>query len=420
MMLQPLLSNKTSEKSVITVLVTAYPGHRDYFEKKGLLHEVKVFCCQTSHRQSATTGLKQISSRKKERNRKNSTSLKFCTEHPKPSNSVPSCDADDEGSLEEIQRVKELSPMQVMTDYAVENPVAVAPGICNYVSSSHSSDDFYETSNERVPFTEPLPPPVAPSYEILMRASLLPLEPSAPVEPSPAPPASAIFALPRAGPVALSDFPGVSFLSPPPEPTNSFCSEESAPPCPPRFAMKVEATDFPGAVSRDDSGEGAVAVERAFSPMKTLNKVVHASKKKGQQVLDKMSKLSYDAASNETGAVDLDQRLLTVEFRNKRLLEENDHLRISNERLLQENEELRSQLSELKRKPESTDDSAYGEASRHQRGVVDISLLRHMAAVGGNHLDSSPTHSKPAWKPHSPTLNRSIFENYKKIQHTSN
>jgi hypothetical protein len=184
--------------------------------------------------------------------------------------------------------------------------------------------------------------------------------------------------------------------------------------------MKVEATDFPGAASRDDSGEGAVAVERAFSPMKTLNKVVHASKKKGQQVLDKMSKLSYDAASNETGAVDLDQRLLTVEFQNKRLLEENDHLRISNERLLQENEELRSQLSELKRKPESTDDSAYGEASRHQRGVVDISLLRHMAAVGGNHLDSSPTNSKPAWKPHSPTLNRSIFENYKKIQHTSN
>jgi hypothetical protein len=424
MVLQPLLTKKSSEKSVITVMMTAYPGHRDYLEKKTLLDEVKMFRCQIPRRETATTGLKQSSSRKKERNSKNCKSMKPIIQHPNRSRSVPSCDADDEGSLEGIHGVKKLSPMQVLTAYTVENPVAVAPGISNYVSRSYSSDDLYEKTSDRAAFTEPLPPPVAPSYEILMRASLsssvISPKPSAPIEPSPAPPASAIYALPAKKQATLSDFPGVSFLSPAVDPINSFCSEESSPPCPPQRPTAVGSLTVPSTASRDGSEEEAAAVERVFSPMKTFNKVVHASKKKGQQVLDKMSKLSYDALSNETGATDSDHRLAAVENQNKRLLEENDHLRASNERLLQENEELRSQLTELKCEPQSGNDSYHSGSRVDQRDVVDVSLLRHIAAVGGNRLDSSPSHYHPAWKPHSPTLNRSILENYKKFQQSSN
>jgi regulator of replication initiation timing len=153
--------------------------------------------------------------------------------------------------------------------------------------------------------------------------------------------------------------------------------------------------------------------------MKTLNKVVYASKKKGQKVFDKMTKLSYEVGSSDAGPVDTMIRLAAAENQSNHLIEENDALRVANERLVKENEELRSRLRELKRESQcEDDDSDRSEGRVGQTSCVDDSLFRHIAVIGGYQIDSSPGHQS-AWKPQSPTLNRKVLENYKKLQQGS-
>lgn len=429
MLLQPVLSECHSGKTLISLFVNAYPGHRDYAAKKYLLSEIQAFRKIPHCQEPAKTGLKSQTSRKKER--KTSKASKT-NHHRKTSCAAQASDADDEVSLEGPIKSKSLSPMQVLTDFSVENPVAVAPGICNYVSSSYSSEDPFD--DPRAPAVD-FPPPVAPSYEMLVRASLsssvLSPEASAPVEPTLPARAPVAYALHSSQKVAPSDFPGVSFLTPMNDQINSFCSEESTPPCPPTSGATAPETAHHNFGTKENSGQGAQAIDRVFSPMKTFNKVVHASRKKGQQVLDKMSKISNDSFSSEAWGVeteqrvfDTEQRVLSLESQNKRLVEENEDLRTANERLMLENEELLKRLKNFDRGTSTTEGDVAlrdSDASEREEGggkssLMDDSLLEHMAAIGGYHLGSPPNGAE--WRPQSAQLSRSVLENYQsRFQH---
>jgi hypothetical protein len=387
------------------------------------LNELQAFRKTAHCQEPVTTGLKSNPPRKKDR--KTIKGVKAHHQKRKTSCTAQASDADDEVSLEGPPKPKILSPMQVLTDFSVENPVAVAPGICNYVSSSYSSDDPYDDPTAVV---APLPPPVAPSYEMLVRASLsssvLSPEASAPVEPKVPSYERIDYAVPSNQNVALSDFPGVDFLTPTNGQISSFCSEESTPPCPPTSKGTAPMPQAHRMGPKEASGDDTQGIDRVFSPMKTFNKVVHASKKKGQQVLDKMSKISSDSYGVETWGVDAEQRSMSLEGENKRLLKENEDLRTANERLLQEKEELLKRLMNLEQDNSDADpdlDVACGDASdRDEAGdrssLVEDSLLEHMAVIRGYRLGSPSNEEKR--RPQSSQLSRSILQNYQaKFQH---
>lgn len=378
MLLQPILSNKISERTTVTLLLTAYPGHRDYMEKKALLNEVKGFRGSLlPFDAAAKTGLK-VASRKKERSSKRKNA-----NHNKPTHADMSSDADDEGSVKDTPKKVELSPMQVPTDYNAQNPVAVAPGISHYISSSYSDDPMDEYYR-----AEPLPPPVAPSYAMLMRASvsssIMSPEPSAPVELH----ASAAPVISSEDLLTAADFPGVRFPPSPAVSVKSCTSGESVPPCPPALYQ----APAPALQHRKTEHDETEELDRAvFSPMKALNKVVCASKKKGMQVIDKVSKLSYD---KEYDHVALAQRLAHLEHEQNRVKKENIQLRDSNEKLKQENDQLRSRLQQYEDSNYHSDDNSHSKSedwvtchrdAATQNTLVDNSLLQHMAALGSYH-----------------------------------
>jgi Kinesin motor domain len=423
MLLQPVLAENRSGKTLITLFVTAYPGHRDYAGKKSLLNELQAFHKTAHCQEPVTTGLKSNPPRKKDR--KTTKTVKAHHQHRKTSCTAQASDADDEVSIEGPPKAKSLSPMQVLTDFSVENPVAVAPGICNYVSSSYSSDDPYDDPTAVV---APLPPPVAPSYEILVRASLsssvLSPEASAPVEPKVPSYERIDYTVPSNRKVALSDFPGVDFLTPTNGQISSFCSEESTPPCPPASTGTAPTAQAHRMGPKETPGYDTQGIDRVFSPMKTFNKVVHASKKKGQQVLDKMSKISSDSYGAEMWGVDSAQRIMSLEGNNKRLLKENEDLRTANERLLQEKEELLKRLMNSEQDNSDADpdldvaciDASDRDEAGDRSSLVEDSLLEHMAVIGGYRLGSPSNEEK--WRPQSSQLSRSILQNYQaKFQH---
>jgi len=493
MLLQPLFATTTctANKVCVTLLTTAYPGHRDYAEKRSLLDEVTCFRGGPPN-QRASTGVDSsdeepdvlVECTPSPSSRCNSTddygNEKSCrgrhdTHHQrrllktKPVShshigvaTVRSAasDADDEGSSRHNNhrvkgRRRSNPPMKVPTEIISPAPIAVAPGVRMAYSESTMTSTVTEDDGYGFCCVEPLPPPVAPSFIDSLRTSssssacdggdgydsrggreaVLPPKATAPVEdisyarvlPSYGSGADARmqttwisrpFQSTRTAPL-VSDFPGVDILSS----AASIQSEETAPPPPPRTGAEIPRYSYetsldylssaPAGTSRaigsevcahTAPNEHGMPNRNVFSPMKTFNKVVNASKKKGQRVMEKMGQLALDNVDQQQ-EVHMDEKLQLLEVENKRVSVENETLRSKNERLALEMEQLRSRLDGGKDNFDSLDDSGYAAAddspaSKHEHwdtfrrecrgktGLVDDSLLQHMAAVSGGY-DSS-------------------------------
>jgi cell division protein FtsB len=78
-----------------------------------------------------------------------------------------------------------------------------------------------------------------------------------------------------------------------------------------------------------------------FNYMKTLNKVVNASKKKGRQVMEKMTVTTGSGSNKDAIISELQKRLVKLDKKNNKLVRENESLREGNDRLELENKELK-------------------------------------------------------------------------------
>jgi hypothetical protein len=337
MLLQPLFSAKKTDQTVVTLLLTASPGHRDYSEKKILLADLETFR-SAPPAQAATTGLRMSSSSATSLPRKKDRSSK--RERKKVVQQVAVSDADDEGSLghhavgtstSTPPRTTFVAPKRqgrVPTVTTVNGSSMLAnnrspmvptlPSLIRSVPSMTYSDD---EDDKHV--LVPLPPPIAPTYiaptfeepiqqdhslhyqNILKPAASVPLE------------------------VAAVDFPGVIIPENQLDKSLSMSASPRSSAPPEHQAVPLRSSTFPNTTK--------------FSPMKTINKVVSASKKKGIRVFDKMNA----AIPKDVAVIDKDMqaRFKKLEAKNAELLRENLELRDKHEELVQENQELRSKLS---------------------------------------------------------------------------
>uniref|UniRef100_A0A7S2VCJ0 Uncharacterized protein n=1 Tax=Entomoneis paludosa TaxID=265537 RepID=A0A7S2VCJ0_9STRA len=150
MLLQPFFSPNHSDRTVVTMLVTASASHRDYMEKRMLLEEIETLW-KPFHRVSvqAATGLddehdatKRVA-RPVQQNRSTSRSRRNSQEHEVSPKVVP--------IILHAPKVEDFGP-----------PISIA--------SSGSSDDYS------------LPPPIAPPTPSLLPAEPLSYRASAPLE----------------------------------------------------------------------------------------------------------------------------------------------------------------------------------------------------------------------------------------------
>lgn len=343
MLLQPVFASAGS--TMVTLLVAAYPGHRDYAEKKSLLNEVIAFR-QSLPSATVATGLASPASTQ------SSVRPKKSDKRSDRKKVTYASDADDEHSLDKAKRVP---PMSVPTDITLNNPIAVAPGVDNVASMTYS-DSTLEDS-----VYEPMPPPIAPSYRALS-PSLMSPEASAPLETD----SGFLTSFDRRH---VTDFPGVNMPDSPGH--KSFVSDESAPPSPPYHGVmgigKVVEERIPSPFE-------PAKPSNMFSPMKTINKVVHSSKKQGMKVMEKVSQFSADMMTVDEGVA---KQLKLLEIENEKLTKETRDLRSKNESLRVENAGLRGQkgykkeLESLRRKNESLEKEIKQLRAQLTRGNAD-------------------------------------------------
>ena len=369
MLLQPLFSNKFADRVFVTLLVTVYPGHRDFIEKRTLLNDVTGFR-KTFPGRLVATGVQE--QEPTSYHGKKGLSKRHGQEHV-----CDATDGDDESSVESPTRKPQVAHK---VEIGKHPPIAKGAGIASVRSLSYSNS----TSDDDI--IEPLPPPVAPSYNALEGFKVTaPME-----EPS---------SFPRGGPVSDAYVSGLCHVKNGLSTSiDQTASEESAPPPPP-----FETYDNLDSVLMISKGSGAMSGSNraVFSPMKTLNKVVHASKKKGKQVMEKLS-------TEKDDDFDLRHEIESLKVENEILSDENIKLRNKNTELEAENERLRDIVSRETRasgksrsdfdayaadvEVDQTGTSPTGSCSADDEdyerltgrpGLVDDSLLAHMANVGG-------------------------------------
>lgn len=371
MLLQPLFSVKKTDRTVVKLLLAASPGHRDHAEKKTLLGDLEAFRSAPPVVR-VTTGLHTGSSRQKDRvlrsDRKSKPTLP-------QQNHMAASDADDEGSVSKLPFRRSV-PTEIRTNHRCPTvPSLMSPTVPTLIQSVPSMTYSDDEEEEFVP----LPPPVAPSYSgnatgmhhlssvynnVLSPAASLPME----MIPSCSKPQ-----------VVVVDFPGVMLPGTPKDHASLIPLSQQ----PQRYSTKVSKVQsspapLPRAVSSAPPASQALPLQSAsisnstagsggsgsvkFSPMKTFNNVVTASKKKGKKVMDKMSVAMdpargvnfHPAAPPEStpmdpttiDVVDVDpnvlSRLRKLEAENAKLMRDNQKLQGVNQNLLQENQELRS------------------------------------------------------------------------------
>jgi hypothetical protein len=339
MLLQPLFA--TTSVVHLTLLVTASPSHRDYVEKKLLLTEI----VQLHASKSLSSKAAGVRHPEHQQQMPHSDAKR----HSKKSSRIES-DADDEASQDGNRRhaktdsnlgaSKNKSDVSAKNDDEVgydsgllwrdqsQRTMSVARPVERKHSMSYSEstaddddDDHEDEYDENV--SPRRPPPVAPGYKD--RLSTLAIPPaSAPVE------ESRVAAAAAPPPILTVDFPGVVMPMPS---TRSALTDVT--PMSPR-TKHVEST----CMSTDGNNECvpiAVAEETAdeqpkFSYMKTINKVVHASKKKGRKVMERMTVTTIGSSDHHQ----LQQRIAELELQNAALMREKAALAQQNQQLLQQ------------------------------------------------------------------------------------
>lgn len=349
MLLQPLFSSKHTNKTSVTLLLNVSPGAKDYSEKKRLLSEM-VQLHRPELTLDASTGISKQPNRKRVQTEDSSGS-------DKSSNS---------------------------------KPLQVSARISKWESKSSCKDDsltYSIASHEKImasPISPTLPPALPPKFEASNCGhSQAKQRPSAPFEDE----TSVVLALPtdnlEISPKSTSTAGSSS---------SSGCDVESP---------HGETFDF-------EKGDQSAA---KFSYIDTLNKVVHASKKTGRKVLERMAVATSEA--------DYQQRIEQLELENQELKETVKLLEEKNLKLVNENEELREkQQPEVSTSPAKSTTSSTSHLDAFFNTITPSLHLRAVSAdedykeaepestaeefspsCRNDHLDS--------WKPSCP----SIFDN---------
>jgi hypothetical protein len=277
MLLQPLFSVQQTTTTKLTLLMAAYPGHRDHAEKKSLLNDLELLMTASRERKEgkAVTGLEK---------QPLSPIMQF---------SLSSEEGDDQSTEVNQDRCQLPSKKKKFDDL----PLPSAPTMDTVPSPSlaYSMDEDDALM--------PLPPPFAPNSAPFAAATepvaVNPTAPSAPM---------------------VVDFPGVvmpqltnenqplleeeralephpleaerPFEKDPPPPRNSHSSAVKQ-----RVASSVQplqATTVHNVMKNESPAKSSTSPTKTWltglsgSTTKALNHVVHASAKKGQKMIDKM------------------------------------------------------------------------------------------------------------------------------------
>jgi cell division protein FtsB len=217
------------------------------------------------------------------------------------------------------------------TESAYDTGLLSSPKHLERVHSMTYSDSTGE-DDDKDRFVQ-LPPPVAPGYKdtLAMKQHTFPPQASAPMEELKVPP-----------PILTVDFPGL------PMPPSSIQSALTETLSPSDFKSKALAETPSPSTSKSPAQtyeQEAYPVlaeafpEPKFNYMKTINKVVHASKKKGRKVMERMTVTTISSDHQ------LQQRVADLEKQNEALRRENVALFEKNQQLQQLNDWLQNDKS---------------------------------------------------------------------------
>jgi hypothetical protein len=381
MLIQPLFGDSAST-TFVTLVITAYTGHRDYSEKRSLMAEAASFSggfptMFVSTGLSATTSIAcpaittaSTCHLKKSKTQARQSAAKV----------VPSVAA--HGNFFVEPRKQAPQTVEILRT----KPLAVAPGINN--ASSMRFSDLEDDSDEPL---VPLPPPVAPSYMASMNSP----EPSAPIEIYYAVTGPSLMPQSHG---SISDFPDLQVRG------NSTSSPvlglnemgRSSPVYLPNQQQSL-VVDGDLRTIRAPLQPSSIQPEKSpkFSPMKTFNDMMYASKKKGKQV---MGKLTYPLPPATNPSNICDENVASgLSLENDPLPPERDLLQVRNERLEKENEALRAALLENRREsivsekvtspsPKSMHEPSHSHYRKESSScnLVDSDLFAFMAQLHSN------------------------------------
>jgi hypothetical protein len=408
MLLQSLFSPKLTDQTVVTLLLAASPSHRDHSEKKILLADLEIFRNAAPALAVVSTGVRMLSSSASSLPRRKGSSVK--RERKQVVQQVAASDADDEGSLDQARPSRACGTSSIKNSnsttsvFTKSQSTTVPPRICSVLSMTYS-DDEDGADGELIP----LPPPVAPTYlespqechslhysKLLSPAASLPLELLPPV---------------KQRQVEVIDFPGVVI---PKSSSSNTVFPKKEPPQPTTSPLKVRVVS-----SAPPEHQATIPNTTKFRPMKTINKVVTASKKKGMKVMTTMdnyynsngSSSSTSTSSNnktciprdysspkDVAVVDKDMQvnLKKLEANNEKFRRENVQLRDTNEKLVRENQELRSKLSSIDR--QGATNQKYSSSMQVEEPPAVRTTITHMKATKS--LESSSSEQdENRWEP---------------------
>lgn len=436
MLLQPILSNTALvnpedviTKTMVTTIVAAYPGHRDYNEKRALLNDIDmIYGVNGMNRPMPThqvsTGVKMESSRREASGRSTEETI---------------AESEENGSLElSVDSGPPPPPFAPSAPSAPFNPTTVPISI-----------------DEHVPVAPP--PAYNPSSYLSPHVSAPPFDEAVATDASAKSTASIRNETPSRQ--TIQDFPGVNLsarasaavashhASPAisKTPTRSHRTSRSidtsraphheapssAVASPLRAKISSSPNIQPPSSSRKKTPSQIVGQSSSIkptppdaenkspsrnwmtdSPLKTISRAVHASKKKGQRAVEKIDKLvdrkgnegrltsemfERQTAHGDTSKGALSRRVNELESENEKLVEANQLLEARCHRLEKDKKELELSLREAKRRWMQTNwtkqDEEDWQRSKKLR-VEEQQLIRgplktHMQSVGATHEMSS-------------------------------
>lgn len=323
MLLQPLLSAAKNAAANVTLLVTASPSNRDYVEKKVLLNEL-LQLHSPAPVTDASTGVLVATKKGKTAAvypHQNNTKKEIKKSSKPQGHRRTASDADDEASKGRGSRSSKMYAAESAYDTGLMSSKSCKTGSPSpkHLERAHSmtySDSRAEEHGDNS--FVPLPPPVAPGYKERhdMKRHTFSPQASAPIgEPTRALP-----------PITTVDFPGVPIPLPSTQSSSlTDMSSSSNSKSSGRTYDENNNSPYPMAIAGEHSEQPK------FSYMKTINKVVHASKKKGRKVMERMT---VTTISSDNHQQQLQQRVSDLEQQNAVLLRENAVLAARNKQLL--------------------------------------------------------------------------------------
>lgn len=313
MLLQPLFA--TVKTTSVTLLVTVSPSHRDYVEKKLLLSELLQLYRPPPVMGSATgvvaasQPIGDVVRKIKKGHRGISSDV---NDEASPSgrsssrgNTNSAGSAYDTGLLSYNKSVRASA--------AHDNGLLSYKSTSGHVERIHSMTYSETSAEEEEDARASLPPPEAPGYKERRHAQRQPFSPQAS-----APEGVSEIVVPP--PVITVDFPGVSmFRSSPRSSSNKLTTGSKA-----SSSGRIGDETF-ASVGRTAVADGFSEQAKAFSYMKTINKVVHDTKKKGLKAIGMAVATCSDYPDLQHQVADLEQQNSILQ-REKALLEARNEL----------------------------------------------------------------------------------------------